>query len=164
MAEIHYGRHCADVAGPCVLFLIGMRINRLRDFRGWVPVARAMGPMIAEVAADPSSGFLSARTWIGWRNILVQQYWRSTDDLIRYAADSGQLHRPAWTDFYRHVGVADGATVGIWHETVVIEPGKVETVYGNMPPFGLGEAVGTVPATGRRESAASRLANLPPAE
>jgi hypothetical protein len=158
LAEIQYGRFCADLSGPCVLFLIGMRINRLRSFGCWFPVAGAMGPMIAEVAADKASGFLTARTWIGWRNILVQQYWRSTDDLLRYAQDSAQRHRPAWTEFYRQVGIADGAAVGIWHETVVLEAGKVETVYGNMPPFGLGEAVGTVPAIGRRETAASRLA------
>jgi hypothetical protein len=157
MADIRFGRHTADLSGPCVLFLIGMRINRLRDLKGWVPVASAMRPMIEEVARDPGSGFISARTWIGWRNILVQQYWRSTDDLIRYASDAGRLHRPAWTEFYRQVGVADGASVGIWHETIVLEPGKVETVYGNMPLFGLGEAVGTVPAVGRRESAAKRL-------
>ncbi len=25
--------------------------------------------------------------------------------------------------------------VGIWHETYLIEPGKFECVYGNMPPF-----------------------------
>jgi hypothetical protein len=158
MAEILYGRHSADVSGPCVLFLIGMRINRLRDFKGWIPVAKAMRPMIEEVARDPDTGFISARTWVGWRNIMVQQYWRSTDDLIRYASAPDRLHRPAWTDFFRRVGIADGASVGIWHETVVVEPGKVETVYGNMPLFGLGEAVGIVPATGKRESAAKRLA------
>lgn len=158
MAQIRYGRHTADLTGPCVLFLIGMRVNRLRSIGAWLPVAKSMGQMIAEVASDPSSGFLSARTWIGWRNVLVQQYWRSTDDLIRYSADAARLHRPAWTDFYRRIGVADGAVVGIWHETIVLEPGKVETIYGSMPPFGLGEALGTVPATGKRESAAKRLA------
>jgi hypothetical protein len=158
MAQIHYGRHTADLAEPRVLFLIGMRVNRLRSVGAWVPVAKSMGRMIAEIAADPSSGFLTARTWFGWRNVLVQQYWRTTDDLIRYASDAARQHRPAWTDFYRRIGVADGAVVGIWHETIVLEPGKVETIYGSMPAFGLGEAVGIVPATGRRESATKRLA------
>ncbi len=158
MAVINYGRHTANLTDPCVLFLIGMRVNRLRSVGAWVPVARSMGNMIAELAQDRHSGFLTARTWMGWRNVLVQQYWRSTDDLIRYASDSNRLHRPAWTDFYRRIGVADGAVVGIWHETIVLEPGKVETIYGSMPAFGLGEAIGTLPATGKRESAAKRLA------
>jgi hypothetical protein len=114
--------------------------------------------MIAEAAADKGSGFLHAETWVRWRTILVQQYWRSTDDLIRYANDSNRLHRPAWTEFYRHVGVADGATVGIFHETIAITPGGFECIYGNMPKMGLGAALGTVPATGKRESAAKRLA------
>lgn len=159
MAQILYGRHTADLSAPCTLFLIGMRVNRLRSVGAWVPVARSMGRMIAEVASDPESGFLTARTWFGWRNVLVQQYWRTPDHLIRYAADSTRQHRPAWTDFYRRIGVADGAVVGIWHETIVLEPGKVETIYGSMPPFGLGEAVGITPAVGHRESAARRLAS-----
>jgi hypothetical protein len=91
----------------------------------------------------------------------VQQYWRSTDDLVRYANDSARLHRPAWTAFFRSVGVGEGAAVGIWHETILLEPGKVETIYANMPPFGLGEAVGVVPATGKRETAAKRLEHVP---
>lgn len=156
--SIQFGRHTVALESPCVLFLIGMRVNRWRAVGEWLPVARAMGPMIAEVAADPNSGFLHAETWIGWRRILVQQYWRSTDDLIRYANDSERLHRPAWTAFFRNVGIADGASVGIFHETVELVPGKVECVYGNMPRFGLGQAIGTVPATGRRQTAAERLA------
>lgn len=157
MPEIHWGRHTVALDAPCVLFLIGMRVNRWRALGQWLPVARAMGPMIAEAAADPQSGFLHAETWIRWRTILVQQYWRSADDLIRYANDANRLHRPAWTEFYRQVGIAEGATVGIFHETVTITPGGFECIYGNMPATGLGAALGTVPATGRRSSASGRL-------
>lgn len=156
MAIIH-GRHTVALDRPCVLFLIGMRVNRLLAFGQWLPVLRAMRPMIAELAADPDSGFLDATTWLGWRQVLVQQYWRSTDDLLRYAQDADRRHRPAWTDFFRRVGVADGAAVGIFHETIVIDPSGMECIYGNMPPTGLGRAMGTVPATGRRETAAARL-------
>lgn len=162
MVDIKWGRQTVHLEEPCVLFLIGMRVNRWRSLSQWLPVARAMGPMIAEVAADPGSGFLHAQTWLGWRSILVQQYWRSTEDLIRYANNPAQRHRPAWTDFYRHVGAAEGATVGIWHETITIEPGRFECIYGNMPSFGLGAALGTVPATGRRNSAVQRLGREEP--
>ena len=164
MADTHFGRQTVDLAEPCVLFLIGMRVNKWRAFSQWVPVARAMRPMIAEAAADKGSGFLHAETWIRWRTILVQQYWRSTDDLIRYANDANRLHRPAWTEFYRHVGVADGAAVGIFHETVSITPGGFECIYGNMPKMGLGAAIGTVPATGRLSSAKTRLQEAEPAD
>ena len=161
--HINYGRHTAPIDRPCVLFLIGMRVNRWRALREWIPVARSMRPMIAELSADPDSGFLGAETWMGWRRVLVQQYWRSTADLIRYAGDSGQLHRPAWTAFMRNVGIADGASVGIFHETIELRPGQVECIYGNMPAFGLGRALGTVPATGPRKTAADRLhADQPP--
>ena len=51
---------------------------------------------------------------------------------------------------------ADGS-VGIWHETYKIEPGQAETLYGNMPMFGLGAATHHVPAVGRRETARRRL-------
>lgn len=160
MADINWGRHTVHLEVPCVLFLIGMRVNRWRAFGQWLPVARAMGPMIAEAAADRTSGFLHAETWIRWRTILVQQYWRSTDDLIRYANDANQLHRPAWTEFYRHVGIAEGASVGIFHETITIAPGRFECIYGNMPSMGLGAALGTVPASGKRQTAAGRLAEV----
>jgi hypothetical protein len=163
MADMKWGRHTVDLTEPCVLFLIGMRVNRWTALGQWLPVARAMGPMIAEAAADKASGFLHAETWVRWRTILVQQYWRSTDDLIRYANDANQLHRPAWTEFYRQVGIAEGATVGIFHETITITPGRFECIYGNMPAMGLGAALGTVPATGKLSSAKGRLQDVEPA-
>ncbi len=42
----------------------------------------------------------------------------------------------------------DGS-IGIWHETYLVEPGKFECVYGNMPPFGLAAATNSVKAEGR---------------
>ena len=51
-----------------------------------------------------------------------------------------------------------GAEVGVWHEAYRVPPGDFETVYNNMPPFGLARATKTVAAVGRRETAAGRLA------
>ena len=48
-------------------------------------------------------------------------------------------------------------TVGIWHETYLIQPHQYEAVYGNMPVFGLAKATQHVPAVGRRETARRRL-------
>ncbi len=35
--------------------------------------------------------------------------------------------------------------MGIWHETYVVPEGSYESIYGDMPPYGLGKAHGVVP-------------------
>jgi hypothetical protein len=50
-------------------------------------------------------------------------------------------------------------SIGIWHETYLVEPGKHECIYGNMPAFGLGAATKIVPATGRLMQAKERFAS-----
>jgi hypothetical protein len=47
--------------------------------------------------------------------------------------------------------------VGIWHETYTVSPDQFESVYGNMPKFGLAAAMEHVQAVGRRETARRRL-------
>lgn len=157
------GRHTAAFEGPLVIFMIGMRINRFWRFDKWVPVARTMGPMIAELSRDPDSGFLGSEYMLsGIRTIMVVQYWRDFDSLERYARDRDRRHWPAWTAFNRAVGVS--GTVGIFHETYSIAAGAHESIYGNMPPFGLGRVSGTVPATGARAEARSRMRGVSPVD
>jgi hypothetical protein len=48
--------------------------------------------------------------------------------------------------------------VGIWHETYLIEPGRFECIYGNMPLFGFAAATSSVPAEGRLAAAKDRFA------
>jgi Domain of unknown function (DUF4188) len=43
---------------PFVVFLIGMRINRLLAFNKWIPTIRAMPPMLKELYQHPEKGFL----------------------------------------------------------------------------------------------------------
>ncbi|MBA2442561.1 MAG: DUF4188 domain-containing protein, partial [Rubrobacter sp.] len=133
---------------------IGMRINRLLAVRKWVPTARAMGPMLRELYRNPERGFLGSETFLYWRGIAVLQYWRSFEDLESFARDRDAPHLPAWRRFNRAVG-SDGS-VGIWHETYVVEPGRHETIYANMPLFGLAKAAGHAPVTSRRETARQR--------
>jgi hypothetical protein len=83
------------------------------------------------------------------------QYWRSMEQLLAYATNRDAEHLPAWKAFNRAVG-SRGA-VGIWHETYAIAPGRFESVYVNMPQFGLGKAGAVVPASGSRQSARGRL-------
>ena len=155
MAEIRAERVTAELEDEIVVFLIGMRINHYWKIHKWLPVARAMGRMLEEVEADPSSGFLAVEKFSGNPSIMVQ-YWRSFEDLERYATDAAREHRPAWAAFNRAIG--SNGDVGIWHETYRVRPGDFECVYNNMPLFGLARATKVVPATGRRESAPGRMA------
>lgn len=158
-APVFAARLTADHSGPLVVFLIGMRINRWHRFDKWLPVARAMGPMLRELAADPESGFMGAQSMLaGLRTVMLVQYWRDFDSLERYARARDRQHWPAWTAFNRAIGT-DG-TVGIFHETYVVPDGAMETVYANMPPFGLGQVAGLVPAIGSRQEARQRMSRV----
>ena len=79
------------------------------------------------------------------------QYWRSAEDLERFAHSPQETHLPAWQRFNRAVG-KDGS-VGIWHETFQVAAGQYEAIYGNMPRFGLAQATAHVPVAKRGESA-----------
>lgn len=157
MAEIvERSRVTAAHEGPVAVFVIGMRINRGFRVTRWWPAFRAMLNMLRELRADPGSGYLGGEAMFrGWRIPVLIQYWRSFDDLHAYAHAADQRHRPAWSAFNK-AGGRDG-TVGIFHETYIVEPGRYESVYANMTPFGLGAAGGTRPATGSRTAARGRL-------
>jgi hypothetical protein len=154
MTNIVADRVTAEIDDQVVVFLIGMRINRLWKVHKWWPVASAMPRMLRELAKDPDSGFLGVESWIGNPTIALQ-YWRSFEHLERYAKDSARQHRPAWAAFNR--AVASNHDVGIWHETYRVRPGDYECIYNNMPPFGLARATRSVPARGRLESARGRM-------
>ena len=154
MANIVTERVTAQIDDQVVVFLIGMRINRLWKVHKWWPVAAAMPRMLRELAEDPDSGLLGVESWFGNPTIALQ-YWRSFEHLERYAKDSARRHRPAWAAFNR--AVAGNGDVGIWHETYRVRPGDYECIYNNMPPFGLARATRTVPARGRLESASGRM-------
>ncbi|MDH6113446.1 hypothetical protein P3T36_001675 [Kitasatospora sp. MAP12-15] len=143
--------------GELVVFLIGMRINRWRAVRQWWPVVMAMPKMLRELFADPESGLLGARTMVGGglREITLVQYWTDADRLIAYAGAADREHRPAWQAFNRNARAAEA--VGIWHETYLVPAGRHESVYVNMPAYGLGQASGTQPVGPRGEHAAQRL-------
>jgi hypothetical protein len=151
---IHRERLSATLDGDFVVFLIGMRLNQPWKIHKWWPVAKAMPRMIAELKRQPELGLLHAEMWFS-RTIVMVQYWRSMDQLLAYAASREAQHLPAWKAFNQSVGT-DGS-VGIWHETYAVAAGAYESVYVNMPAFGLGRAGALQPASGRRKSAAGRL-------
>lgn len=152
MAKVIDKRMSAQLEGEFVVFLIGMRINKLWKLHKWVPVFLAMPKMLKELDAHPESGFLGHS---GLGRIIVQ-YWRSFEHLEAYARAKGKQHWPAWVDFNRRIGNSRG-DVGIWHETYLIKPGQYEAVYSGMPPTGLGKVGALIAATGKHEDARSRV-------
>ncbi|MBA3945232.1 MAG: DUF4188 domain-containing protein [Herpetosiphonaceae bacterium] len=149
------GRFTAKIEGPFVVFIIGMRINRLLAFRRWVPTFLAMPPMLKELEAHPETGYLGGHIWLSSRSPVLIQYWRSFEDLDRFARDPHQTHLPAWRRFNRSVGT-DGS-VGVWHETFLVGANQYETIYVNMPIQGLAASSTHVAIGGRQETAARRL-------
>ena len=83
------------------------------------------------------------------------QYWRSTEDLERFARSPSETHLKAWQRFNKAVG-KDGS-VGIWHETYSVAAGGYETIYANMPRFGLAAATTHERVGKRGETARERL-------
>jgi hypothetical protein len=142
--------------GELVVFLIGMRVNKLWRPDAWVPTALAMGPMLAELARDPASGLLGYRFSVGGGGPVLVQYWSSQEKLYAYASDSTGAHRPAWAAFNRRARSVPGA-VGIWHETFVVD--RAESVYVDMPVVGLAGATSSVPVAARHDHARDRLAD-----
>ena len=82
--------------GDLAVFLIGARVLKPWRPDAWFPAFAAMGPMLAELAREPEAGLLHARTAIDadLRGVTVVQYWRSIEDIYRYANDRERKHRP----------------------------------------------------------------------
>ena len=71
MADLITQRSTVEIEGPFVVFLIGMRINKLWKIHQWLPVSLAMPRMLKELSEDPESGLLGFRVQPGLRNIMV---------------------------------------------------------------------------------------------
>ena len=155
MAAIIPGRTTHQHEGELVVFLIGMRVNRLWRPDLYLPVFAAMPKMLTELSRDPDSGLLGFRTVLGAGGPTVIQYWRSVEKLYAYASVPDAEHRPAWTAFNRRARRAPGA-VGIWHETFTVS--RAESIYVAVPAMGLAGATTSIPVGRRADRAAERLA------
>jgi hypothetical protein len=155
---VYAGRYTAQMEDSFIVFLIGMRVNRVWDFKKWMATARAMPPMIQELYTHAEEkGFLGGEMFFrfGPLTTMMVSYWRSFEDLERFARSKDDPHLPAWQEFYRNIG--NDGSVGIYHETYVIPAGHHESIYGNMPLFGLAAATQHVPVTGHQHAARKRL-------
>jgi hypothetical protein len=153
-SAIHRGRFTAEMPDDFVVFLIGMRVNRPWMIRKWAPVATAMPRMLRWLDKHPEAGLLSWHyAWV--HGPAVVQYWRSFEDLSRFARTADEPHLPAWRLFNQ--SVRESGDVGIWHETYRVRAGDYECIYGNMPRVGLASAGTHVPVGSTGQSAARRI-------
>lgn len=155
MAKVRKERLTAVAEEGFVLFLIGMRINSPLAIHRWLPVIMAMGRMLPELFKNPQLGFKSYQMWMG-RTLILVQYWESAEKLMAYAKATDAEHLPAWKAFNK--AAKSTTAVGIYHETYIVDPGKSENIYVNMPPFGFGKVGRLAPVGGKRNTAAGRLA------
>lgn len=155
--SVQPGRFTAEMDGDFVVFVIGMRFNRLWKVHRWLPPFMAMPRMLRELAAHPDKGLLGARLSFGGRTTTMIQYWRSFEHLEAFAKNPADPHLPAWRAFNAKVGAS--GDVGVYHETYRVGPGQHESIYANMPVMGLADAGRSVAVGRRTESARERIAS-----
>lgn len=154
MAEVKRGRWTAQIEGDFVVFLIGARVQRWHVLRSLVDLGgrRGMIHMLRYLSQHPEKGLLGYE--LGGPFGPIIQYWRSFEALEAFAGNQDDPHLAPWRNYWRRVG-RTGRT-GIWHETYLVRAGEYETVYGNMPPYGLGKAAALV-TVAEAKSARTRL-------
>jgi hypothetical protein len=54
-----------------------------------------MGPTLRELYQHPEQGFLGMETFLYWRGPALMQYWRSFEDLERFARNPDDPHLSA---------------------------------------------------------------------
>jgi Domain of unknown function (DUF4188) len=157
MSKVVPGRFSAAIDESFVVFLIGMRVNNIWAVNKWLPTARAMGPMLKTLHQYPEKGFLGQESFFRLLPIEVVfiTYWKSFEHLTYFARNPDDPHLEPWREFNRSIG-SDGS-VGIWHETYLVGAKQAESIYVNMPVFGLASATQHVPVGGKKETARDRL-------
>ncbi|MGW2820808.1 DUF4188 domain-containing protein [Streptomyces sp. NPDC001443] len=155
------GRTTAGAEGDVVVLLIGMRINRFWAVHHWVPVLLAMPRMLRELQRDPGRGLLGhVLMTASPRTYYVVQYWESKEKLYAYASSPDMFHHRAWAIVNRKEKAGKARQhVGLWHETYVVPEGRYESIYADMPAFGLAAAHGQLPLERRGRRAKDRFAH-----
>lgn len=159
MTQVYPGRFTAQApSDTTAVFLIGLRINTVRGLVRSRPLLTAMPRMLTYLARHPESGMLGFGNWLGRTTMLVS-YWRSAQDVQRFASDPDAPHAPAWRAFNARIGA--GRDIGVWHELYTVTPGNFEGVYVNMPAFGMAAAGEHLPVGAGLRTSRQRMAARP---
>lgn len=141
-------------AETVTVFLIGFRVNRWWKLAKIARTFAAMPRMLKHLMKHPDTGLLGFHNWFGRTTILLS-YWQSPEHLQRFAADREAPHLEPWRRFMKET--AGSGDVGIWHETYQVAVRDQETVYNDMPLFGLAAATHHVPIGSGTSTARQRL-------
>jgi hypothetical protein len=155
MSKINKQRMTAEIEGDFVVFMIGARFNKIWKLPKHFWFVMSMPKMLKELEKQPEMGLLGYRQHFGLRSAMIIQYWRSYEALEAYSRNRDAVHFPNWVRFNKTIG--SNGDIGIWHETYKVAAGQYETVYNNMPAYGLGKAGKLVPAAGYRSTARGRI-------
>ena len=158
MSKVAPGRFTAQIDESFVVFLIGMRVNNIWAVHKWLPTAQAMSPMLNTLHQYPDKGFLGQESFFRLFPLctIMTTYWKSFEHLEYFARNTDDPHLEPWRAFNRSIG--NDGSVGIWHETYLVQAGQSESIYVNMPVFGLAAATNHVPIVSNKETARRRLA------
>lgn len=158
---IFNGRYTAHIEGDFVVFLVGARINQWRNLYKFKWIGDAFNRMIVTLQQHPEKGYLGGESFfnLGTRTNINLTYWRSYEDLERFAHSKDDPHLQPWRDFNSKVG--NDGSFGIWHETYLIQATHYEAIYNNMPCFGLAKAAQHIKIErGSADSARGRLTGM----
>jgi Domain of unknown function (DUF4188) len=134
----------AEMDDGFVIYINGMRLNKLRALPHWLLANWKVAKMFRELEADPDSGFLGyTPIFLGLRKGAAMQYWRSLEDLQRFATDPDGSHVPAWRWYNEKVDPDRG--LGFWAQLYVIDADSFETFFRNVPSIGVGKFATMVP-------------------
>ena len=156
MADVRQGRWKAQIEGDFVVFLIGAKLSLRHPIQSFKDLGgmRGMPFMLKYLTEHPEKGLLGFQSYGLTMNV---QYWRSFEDLERFARGDDDPHLPIWRNYWKRVGKDPRS--GIWHETFLVRDGDYEAIYGNMPPHGLAKAA-RLEKMGAGSSARSRIKRL----
>jgi hypothetical protein len=147
MAKALPGRLTAQISKhlsePFIVLILGIRINNFWLFWKWIPAAWYSLPMLYTLVRHRAAGFLGGQATYFWPGIGLIQYWRTFDDLERFARSKEHPHLGAWRWYNKAIGAK--GSVGLWHEVFLVQAGCHEVMYENMPLFGLAAATKPVP-------------------
>ncbi len=151
-------RMTAEIEGDFAVFITGMRINKYWKIHKWYPNFRAMRKILMSLFGEQEkNGALCAHAFWNLRGPLLIGYFRSVEQLERFANDPDAPHAKVWADYFKRM--KNNGDVGVWHETFVVRDGEYEAVYDYMPSA-TGLAMGTshVPVERRGDKAEQRRA------
>lgn len=140
-----------------VVFIVGMRFNQLWAVHKWLPVVTAMGKMLSELMRHSDLGLIGKpRSFLSGRLLQVQSYWSSYELLETFAGSQTNEHLPAWKSFNQKS--RGNTSVGIFHETYVVDGPTYEAIYVNVDqPILLGAAIGVTEITKTSNTSRQRL-------